>query len=279
MSPPEHDQVDRAHLSGRSRPSPPIYRYPPSAEVAGLVDRYWIPVWAVSQAQRQSTLQYPVCLLVVSNTYARFYGPARGLSSVTLEGTGWAVGTMFLPAAGGLLWPAPMTELVDRYVDLAAVDALDADQLVPAIHAAMATDPHDPEAHRRAIGAVERAVRKALPVDEQGRLVNEIVAHLREHPELTRVAELARRFAMSERTLHRLVEQRIGLTSKWLIQRRRLHDAVFALKLRARPLADLAAELGYTDQAHFTNDFKAVTGMTPGDYLADQPGADQPEDG
>lgn len=269
----ERDQVDRAHLSGRSRPSPPIYRYPPAESFADLVDRYWVPVWSVTQAQQQTTVQYPVCLLVVSNTYARLYGPSRGLSSVTLEGTGWAVGTMFLPAAGGLLWRQPVTELVDRYVDLTTVETIDAERAIGAIHAAMADDPHRPDAHTRAISEVQEAIRPLLPVDEQGRLVNRIVAHLREHPELTRVADLARTFAMSERTLYRLVEQRIGLTPKWLIQRRRLHDAVFALKLGAQPLADLAAELGYADQAHFTNDFKAVTGMTPGEYLADQPGA------
>ena len=33
-------------------------------------------------------------------------------------------------------------------------------------------------------------------------------------------------------------------------------------------MADVAAELGYADQAHFTRDFSAVTGMTPGRFAA-----------
>ncbi len=85
------DPVDRAHLTGASRPSPPIHRYAPSADLEPLVQRYWVPVWSLSSPSVQSTLQHPTCLVVVSNTYARFYGTVRGLSTVTLEGTGWAV--------------------------------------------------------------------------------------------------------------------------------------------------------------------------------------------
>ena len=80
------------------------------------MDRYWIPVWSLAEPSTQSTLQHPVCLVVVSNTYARFYGVARGRSSVTLEGDGWAVGTMLTPAAGDSCsagrWPRSPT--VDR---------------------------------------------------------------------------------------------------------------------------------------------------------------------
>jgi AraC-like DNA-binding protein len=35
-----------------------------------------------------------------------------------------------------------------------------------------------------------------------------------------------------------------------------------------RPLADVAAEAGFADQAHFTRTFKAMFGMTPARYRA-----------
>ncbi len=270
-SPRPVDPVDRAHLTGLTRPSPPIHRYAPSAQLADLVERYWIPVWSLPEPSTQSTLQHPVCLVVVSNTYARLYGVVRGRSSVTLEGDGWAVGTMFTPAAGRLVLGRSVATVTDTHLDLDEVDSMDAALLVEEVRAVMSGDPHDPEAHAAALAAMEQRLAAYLPVDEQGLLINEVVAWLREHPEVTRVAELAEHVGLSERSLQRLVEQRVGMSPKWLIQRRRLHDAVEGLKGGESSLADMAARLGYADQAHFTHDFRTVTGMTPGEYLGDQP--------
>lgn len=265
------DPVDRAHLTGVTRPSPPIHRYAPSEHLADLVDRYWIPVWSLPEPSTQSTLQHPVCLVVVSDTYARLYGVVRGRSSVTLEGDGWAVGTMLTPAAGRLVLGRSVATITDAHLDLGEVEHLDADVLVREVRAAMTADPRDPASHAAAIAAVEQRLAAYLPVDDQGLLVNEVVTWLRDHPEVTRVADLAEHVGLSERSLQRLVEQRVGLSPKWLIQRRRLHDAVEALKAGESSLADTAARLGYADQAHFTHDFRTVTGMTPGEYLGDQP--------
>ncbi len=264
------DPVDRAHLTSAVRPSPPIYRYGPSPGLTELVGRYWIPVWRLPEPTTQSTLQYPVCLIVVSNSYARCYGVSRGLSQVTLEGSGWAVGVLFRPAAGRLLLGRPVSDLVDAHVDLGTVSSIDGAALVDRIRTAMGDDPHAPAAHRTAIAAYEDAVAPLLPVDDTGLLINRIIDWLADHPQVTRVTEVADAFALTERSLQRLVVDRVGLTPKWLIQRRRLHDAVAGLKAGERPLAELAAELGYVDQAHFTHDFRAVTGLTPGQYLAEQ---------
>lgn len=269
VAPRPVDPIDRAHLTGLSRPSPPIHRYAPSAHLTDLVDRYWIPVWSLSEPSTQSTLQHPVCLVVVSDTYARLYGVAKGRSSVTLEGDGWAVGTMLMPAAGRLVLGRSVAELTDTWIELS--DVLPDPHLVDEVRAAMAVDPDAPESHLAAIAVVEAWLASHLPVDEPGLLVNRLVGWLREHPEVTRVDEVAHAVGLSERSLQRLVEQRIGLSPKWLLQRRRLHDAVEALKAGGTGLAGMAADLGYTDQAHFTHDFRTVTGMTPGEYLRDQP--------
>lgn len=266
------DPVDRAHLTGVSRPSPPIHRYQASPALVELVQRYWIPVWSLTSAQTQSTLQYPTCLVVISNTYARFYGPTRGCSSITLEGDGWAVGAMLRPAAGYLLLGRPVASVTDRFLDLTEVSGVDVRRLIDEVHDAMQPAPNETSAHVRSIAALESRLAAYLPVDHTGLLANRVVDLVAERPELTRVSDLATAMGITERSLQRLVDSRIGLTPKWLIQRRRLHDAVEAIKAGgAQSLANLAADLGYADQAHFTHDFRTVTGMTPGEYLADQP--------
>ena len=87
---------------------------------------------------------------------------------------------------------------------------------------------------------------------------------------MQRVSQLVDAFGLSERTLQRLCARRIGLSPKWLVQRRRLHEAAERLSGDDSPdLARVAVELGYADQAHFTRDFRTVTGLTPGRFASE----------
>lgn len=269
------DDVERAHLVDPRDTSFRIGRWGPPDDLAPLVRRYWVPTWSVpdGQAAEQRVLQYPVCLVVVAHDYARFYGVQPGLSTTTLRGTGWAVGVMLQPAAGALLTGGSVAPWTGRHADLA--DALaatapraDVDALVAAVRTTMTPDPADEATQRTATAHVDAFLRRYLPVDEQGLLVDAVVAAVEDDPAVLRVAQLCERFAMSERTLQRLTRRRLGLTPKWLVQRRRLHEAAGRLRESGGTLADLAAELGYADESHLSRDFRRVTGMTPGAFAA-----------
>ena len=264
------DDVERAHLVDPTDRRYSIARATVSPELAALARRFWIPVWAVppGQTSPQSVLQYPVCLIVVSNTYARLYGVASGLSNTVLEGRGWAVGLMLEPAAGYLLTSQPVRRMTDRHVDLSSVPSLDGEGLTRRVREAMAGDPESPTAQEVAREAVEDALRPLVPVDDEGELVNAIVEHVESSPDLLRVDDLCDRFAMAERTLQRLLHKRIGLSPKWLIRRRRLQEGADRLRDSDADLATVAVELGYADQAHFTRDFRMATGLTPGQFAA-----------
>jgi hypothetical protein len=67
---------------------------------------------------------------------------------------------------------------------------------------------------------VEEVLSTLLPVDEEGLLVNAVVEHVENDPGVQSVRQITQRFGMTERTLQRLTARRIGLSPKWLIQRR-----------------------------------------------------------
>ena len=89
---------------------------------------------------------------------------------------------------------------------------------------------------------------------------------LADHSLLT-VADVADRHAVTVRTLQRLFTHYVGVGPKWVLARYRLHDAVADLDAGwPGTLTDLAVRYGWYDQAHFTRDFTALVGVTPGQY-------------
>ncbi|KWV31508.1 helix-turn-helix domain-containing protein [Micromonospora rifamycinica] len=81
-----------------------------------------------------------------------------------------------------------------------------------------------------------------------------------------RVDDLARRHDLSVRRLQRLFLDHVGVGPKWVIRRYRLLEAIEHVVTGWPDWATLAADLGYSDQAHLARDFAAVTGRTPTGY-------------
>nr|WP_231707844.1 AraC family transcriptional regulator [Arthrobacter caoxuetaonis] len=84
-----------------------------------------------------------------------------------------------------------------------------------------------------------------------------------EDPLIASVADLCEALDLPERKLQRLCSGFLGVSPRWLIRQRRLHEAGEQLR-NGGSLADLATRLGYTDQSHFSRDFRAATGWPPG---------------
>ncbi len=212
--PPRMDPIERAHLKDPRDASHRMFRYPATTEFAGLLQRFWIPVWSVPPGREapQKVLQYPVSLLVISADYARFYGVVSGLSTTTLSGEGWAVGVMCEPAAGYLIAGSGMDAYTDRFVDVTDVLGTDGERLVERVRAVMTAGPTSTAAHHDAMTAFGDALRPFLPVDPEGALVNRLVAYVESRSDVTRVAQVCDEFGVSERALQRLVNRRLGLT-------------------------------------------------------------------
>lgn len=264
------DDVERAHLRRPDDQTSTVHRYEAPPHLSDVLRRFWIPVWSVPPGQEsvQQVLQYPVALMIITLDYALFMGVRTGLSSTTLVGDGFGVGVMFQPAAGALLTGGSMADWTDRQDDLSEVLGEQGLRLADEVRGIMEPDPSAEPSHRAAMAAVEAALLPRLPIDDEGLLVNRIVQFVEDRSDVTRVAQVCDEFGLSERSLQRLTHRRLGLRPKWLIQRRRLQEASDLLRSGRGSLAQVAADLGYADQAHLSRDWQSVTGLTPGEFAA-----------
>jgi AraC-like DNA-binding protein len=97
--------------------------------------------------------------------------------------------------------------------------------------------------------------------------VSEIVYAVAKDSGILKVQDLVALYLLNTRTLQRLFAKYVGVSPKWVIQRYRLHEAAERL-VGPTPISQstLALSLGYSDQAHFIRDFKAIVGMSPAAY-------------
>lgn len=89
-----------------------------------------------------------------------------------------------------------------------------------------------------------------------------------------RVADLAREVAWSPRHLVGRFGEQVGMAPKPIARMLRFHRAAGRV-LRGDPLAAIAADCGYYDQAHLNRDFRTLAGCTPTAYRT----AALPDDG
>jgi AraC-like DNA-binding protein len=93
---------------------------------------------------------------------------------------------------------------------------------------------------------------------------------------IRRLADLCDRSGVGQRTLQRLFLHYAGVPPTWVVRRYRLLEVAETVRAGG-PVswAEVAADLGYADQAHLITEFRAATGQTPAAYAAAQsPGAE-----
>lgn len=118
---------------------------------------------------------------------------------------------------------------------------------------------------------IKRCADEPLPTNSvklEHRGVGLVKEYLRAHycDEVT-LAELALLTKLSRFYLFHVFTKTEGLTPHDYQISIRIDKAKSSI-LKGHPLADVAAEIGFADQAHFTRTFKKYTGVTPGKYKA-----------
>jgi len=80
--------------------------------------------------------------------------------------------------------------------------------------------------------------------------------------------EIAAMAGVGERRLQQLFHLHVGMSPRTASRLARMHACLRALRHQTRPdWADLAAGSGFYDQSHLVNEFRAICGMTPSEFL------------
>jgi AraC-like DNA-binding protein len=245
----------------------------------GLVDRFWAVRWDLppGTVHQQQVLTHPGANVSIGHANgtagqpepgpveARLYGVARGLSTRVLAGQGWTVAALTWPGGLGAFITGSAAELTDRVVPLGQALGTDEAALLRQVSA----EPDEAARVALLAAVLEQAVdterrEPALSVAEVARLAES-------DRTVRRLSDLCERSGLGQRTLQRMFLQYAGVSPTWVIRRYRLLEAAETVR-EGRPVswADIAAALGYADQAHLTRDFRAAIGQTPAAYASAQ---------
>ena len=243
------------------------------ADLSPWVERYWTVRWQLppGTSYTSTILTHPSVHLSVESGVgprhgfampeALLHGVVTRTFSVELTGSGRVFGVKFRPGGFGAFTGRDVASLTDRVVPLTDLFGEPARDLLRDVCTA------DDDAATRLMDAF-LLERRAGPDERYDELLG-IVAGMLADRDLVTVEAVSERFGVTARTLQRLFRRYVGVGPKWVLQRFRLHDAQLLLESGEAPdLATLAADLGWSDQAHFSRDFQATVGTPPGRYAA-----------
>jgi AraC-like DNA-binding protein len=244
-----------------------IRRWAPSDEAATWVEHFWSVDWDL-RGQPPFTsvvITFPALHLThewgsdvarhghpLPNTL--IHGVVEKVFTTTLSSRGYVVGARFRPGGFAARFRRDAGALTGAIVP---VD----DELfgIP-----MVLEDDVAAAASRLDAAIAHSDGKADPTYVA---LTALLDRVRDDGRLHRVEQVMALAPWSARTAQRVFRHYVGVPVKWVLCRYRLQHA--ALEIEMDPsvdFADLAVRLGWYDQAHFINDFRAMLGYTPGEY-------------
>ncbi|GCB01698.1 transcriptional regulator [Mycolicibacterium sp. NCC-Tsukiji] len=243
-----------------------LQQWQPSAAATAWVENFWSVTWDLRGAEPfdSTVITFPAVHLThewgTDNVRhgqrlpaTLVHGVVERVFTTTLTGSGSVVGVRFRPGGFAARFGRDAGTLTGRVL---RVD----DEL-------LGTPASFPDDIARAAAAMDDMIGNHTGMDPTYRDLLTLLDRVRADPQLHRVEQVMALSTWSERTTQRVFRRYVGVPVKWVLCRYRLQHA--ALQIETVPdldFADLAVRLGWYDQAHFSNDFRAMLGCTPGEY-------------
>lgn len=241
-------------------------RWAPSDSTARFVDHFWSVRWDLRDRDPfdSTVITFPSMHIThewgddghrhghpMPNTLV--HGVVETVFRTTIRGRGAVVGARFRPGGFAARFDVDASTFTGRVAPLRAEMTTDTTDLDDDIGAASVS--------------LDRLIGARHDLDPTFVTLTRLIDRVREDGRLHRVEQVMQHSPWSARTTQRVFRRYVGVPVKWVLCRYRLQQA--ALEIESTPhvdFADLAVRLGWYDQAHFINDFRAMLGTTPGEY-------------
>jgi AraC-like DNA-binding protein len=236
---------------------------PPAPELAAFVENYWIVSWDLRGAPpfTQKVLTRPGVNMTFKAGRSRIAGLTTGQFAEVLEGRHTVFGVRFRTGSFRSFLRAPVSGITDQFLGVHEVFGDQGQALEDALLRASDEDGM--------AAIMDRFLGPLAPrPDGNANLAGEIVAAIAADRGVLRVNDLAAEVGIGPRQLQRLFHEYVGAGPKWVIRRYRMQEALARTAGGEPPSwSELAAELGFSDQAHFIRDFTANVGAPPSRYV------------
>ncbi|MCX4818568.1 helix-turn-helix domain-containing protein [Streptomyces sp. NBC_01142] len=262
-------------------------RREPAPVLRPYLEHYWLIDWDLTEPYASHVVPHPSVNVVFQQYgdepgWAEVAGIGLSLFTQKLEGWGRVCGVQFRPGGFRPFAPGrPVSDWTGQRLPIGDVlPGADSDTVLSVV---------GPEAEDARVAALDAFLLGLEPAaDPQALRAMELVDLVRGDRTIRRVAELAAAEGVSARSLQRLFAAYVGVGPKWVILRYRIHEALERAESGGGRGAEspegpeggledgldwaaLAAELGYSDQAHLVRDFTATVGVPPTAYARPAP--------
>lgn len=251
---------------------------PPCVALAHLVRCYWLVEQAHASAASPQVIFPDGCMELI--VHFRVPAASRHGAGPLIDHPGAFVGGQLtrsvevrprgpLGMLGVRFWPFGAQPLLGVPMDELAGQSVALDDLPGNDGACLHDQLMDAPDHSHRFRCVEAFLlaraRRACAVHPVAR---EYLARLRQHDVPPRVRDVSRSMGVAPRQLNRVLRRSVGLAAKPLARIVRFQNALRLMRAgRGLRLTDVAHHAGFFDQAHFTREFRDITGLAPGAML------------
>ncbi len=227
----------------------------PGQRLRPYVSHYWLS--RHNREDRQTVLPDGAVDLVLvgdgTSAQAWVYGTTTARQSVTLASGAHYLGVRFHPGQSRHFLLAAAAELTDTHEPAQGLLAFDLQDLPGQLAAGPVFAGLD--------AVLERHLQTCPPT------ASNLDAAIRSLTVAgTPVAQAARVYGKSLRQFERQFQLDVGVGPKLYARIARFQHAVQQLTDSTRTLAELAADLGYSDQSHMSHEFRRFSGLSPAAY-------------